>query len=129
MRNEQKVAKLMKRYEKIRNEREEKIINDLSELILTGVEKILDKNLSVFLIGLKKNIQTHCIDICFELAEYESIVRTIENRDILRIPTDIKYFETTLNFCHKNLADLGVVEEEICSGGYDEEEVYFFMIR
>ena len=127
MRNEKEVKKLVERYEKVKQERSDKIVDELCELIFSGVEKILDKDLSVYLIVLKKNVYTECIDIVFVLEEYESIVKSIENRELLYISTEVRYFETTLDECHNKLAELGFVEEDIHEGDYMEDEVSFEM--
>ena len=127
MRNEKEVKKLVERYEKVKQERSDKIVDELCELIFSGVEKILDKDLSVYLIVLKKNVYTECIDIVFVLEEYESIVKSIENRELLYISTEVRYFETTLDECHNKLAELGFVEKNIYEGDYMEDEVSFEM--
>ena len=129
MRNEKAIAELAERYAVLNQDRENKIIEDLCELIFNGVEKILDKELSVFSIVLQKNHDTDCIDIVFQLEEYENIAKSIENRHLLRISTEIRYFETTLEFCHKRLADWHFVMEELNSGDYNEDEVSFVMNR
>lgn len=129
MRNEKAVNDLAERYWNLKQERENKIIEELCELIFNGVEKILDKELTVFVITLQKNYDTDCIDIIFQLEEYENIAKSIENRHLLRISTEIRYFETTLEFCHKRLAGLHFVMEELNSGDYNEEEVSFVMNR
>lgn len=125
MRNEKAVKELIKRYEKVKQKRQSKIVEELAEIVFARFEAILEKDLAVDQIVFERNPFTKCIDITFCVEEFENIVKSIENSELLMKPTDVQYFELTIEFWHEKMKVLGFVEDEVWSGAYNEDIVSF----
>jgi len=123
------VTKLVERCKDVRSKSFEEIVENLSEKIFNRIEELVDKELPVLSIVFEKNANTGCIDITFDLEETESIVKSIENCDLLHLCTNITYHELTLEFWHNKMKNIDFIENETWSGKYNEDEVVFVLVR
>ena len=125
MRDKEKVNGLLKQYRKIKEERDEEILVSLSETIFKRFEELLNKKLAVFEIAFSRNKCTDCINIEFRFSDNEDINKSIENRDILYIFTNVRYSDYVLESLHDALKEVEFIEEDLCRGAYNEDEVSF----
>lgn len=125
MRNKKEVRELIERYEEVKRKRQNKIVEELAEMVFERFKIILEQDLPVDQIVFAKNSNTKCIDVTFVIEEFENFTKSIENSFILIMSTSVRYFELTIEYWHEKMIDLGFLEDEVWSGDYCKDTVSF----